>query len=104
MLARLLRLLGCGDVLLRLVWRKAHLFDDRIGAGFDPAARVTGLEARKNVFARDHPGHGVGQESASAIARRDPDLPFVGRDDEDDAVTRLAAADLPIAAEPISII
>ena len=38
--ALLLRLLGRRDILLRLVGRQAHLLDDRVRAGFDPAAVV----------------------------------------------------------------
>ena len=94
MLALLLRLLGRGDILLRFVGRQAHLLDDRVGAGLDPAAiigRVL-LEVRQDRLADDHARHRVGQEAAGAIAGRDPDLPLVGRDEQEHAVVLAFAA------------
>ena len=92
------------EILLRLFGRKAHLLDDRVGAGFDAAAHVPGLEPRKDHLARDHSGHRVGQEPAGAVAGRDPHLALVGCDEKEDAVVLLCAADLPIAAEPVGIV
>ena len=91
MLALLLRLLGRRDILLRLVGRQAHLLDDRVGAGLDPAAIVGRvlLEMRQDRLADDDARHGVGHVSAGAIAGRDPDLALVGRDQQQDAVVVL---------------
>ena len=54
MLALLLGLRCCGDILLRFLRRQAHLLDDRVGASFDPAAIVGWLllEVRKNCLSR----------------------------------------------------
>ena len=49
-------------------------------------------------------GHRVGQEDARAIAGFDPHLPFVGRNQQDDAVILLLVADPPLAAQTVAII
>src|SRR4029077_6558379 len=74
MLPLLLRLFGSRDILLRFFGRQAHLLDDLTRSGLDPAAIIWWrlFEVRKDGFANDHSRHGVGEESACAVAGRNP--------------------------------
>src|SRR3982751_2297746 len=106
MLMLCLRLLRGGRSLLGLVRWKRHLLDDSVGPRFDSTAIVRRilLEMRKDRLPRNEARHGVRHESAGAITCRDPDLAFIGSDQEHDAVVVLGASDLPIATQPVRVI
>ena len=106
MLALLLRLLGGGDILLRFFRRKAHLLDDRVSPGLDPATIVGRglLEVREDGFARDDARHRVGHERPRAVSSRDPHVPLVGRNEQQDAVVAFFVTDLPRATKPVGVI
>src|SRR5207248_4395283 len=104
MLARLLRLFGLGDVLLRFLGREAHLLDDRVRAGDDPAAVIAGLEVRHDRVADDDARHGIGQRRGRAIADLDPYLPLVGGNEQDHAIVLGFLPNAPGAAETVAVV
>src|SRR5207248_10786775 len=104
MLPLLLRLLGGGDILLRLLGRQAHLLDDGISAGDDAAAVITGPEARDHRVANDDARHRVGQENSSAVAHLNAGLTLVGCNEKDHAIILALLADAPGATQPVAVI
>ena len=97
-------LLGGGNIFLGFGSRQAHLPDNLVRSGLDPAAIVAGLEPGQDRLADDDARHRVGQEHASAIAGLDADLMLVGRDEQDDPVVFAFLADGPRTSEAVAVI
>ncbi len=91
-----------------------QLLNEGVGAGFDPAIIVAGLELRHQHVADDLAGQGVGHHGLQPVADLDIDLVLVRRDDQQQAVVlvglavrRLFAAvlaDAPGAAQLVAIV
>src|SRR5205823_13225267 len=104
MLPLMLRLLGRGDILLRLLGREAHLLDDRVGSGDDAPAVIAGLEARDHRVTNDDARHRVGQENCSAVAHLNAGLTLVGCNEQDYTIILALLADAPGATQPVTVI
>ena len=75
-----------------------------VGTALDAAGKSPALNRGRIEFSMMTLREGVGQRAFKAIAHFDPDLAFVGRDDEQHAVVLVLLADLPASPELISVI
>ncbi len=69
---------------------------DAIDAGVDAAVIIAALEGRGDVLLDDAIGRRVGQRALEPVADLDAHLAIIERDDQQDAVVHLLAAELPL--------
>jgi hypothetical protein len=83
--------------------RRLELLDHRIGARDDAARHVACPEAGQNRILDDQAGESVGEDRLEAVTHLDTHLLFLGSDDQDRSVVRLALPDSPASSQAIAI-
>jgi hypothetical protein len=92
---------------LRLIANLIGAFDrpkNRFCSGSYAASNVTSLEAWHDLLANDAGRTQIGQCPLEAVTDLDPELPLLERDQQEDAVVRAFAAELPGGRDAMGVL